>query len=94
MLAELTFKRIATPGEPQQEGGLAATVAESSEESSEEIFDLIARKPHVTAKELAQMCGVTPRAIEKQIAKLKREGRLIRIVPNKGGHWQVQKVDK
>ena len=91
---ELTFKQIGTHGEPQQKGGLAAVGIESSVESSVEILDLIARKPHVTAKELAQLFGVTPRAIEKQIAKLKREGRLIRVGPNKGGHWQVQKIDK
>ena len=39
------------------------------------------------------MFGVSLRAVEKQIAKLKREGRLIRVGPNKGGYWQVQKVD-
>ena len=95
---ELTFKRIATPDVSQQKVELATgsveSTVESTVESSVEIIDLIARKPGVTAKELAQMVGVTLRAIEKQIAKLKREGRLIRVGPNKGGHWQVQKVDK
>ena len=87
---ELTFKRIATPDVSQQKVELATgsveSTVESTVESSVEIIDLIARKPGVTAKELAQMVGVTLRAIEKQIAKLKREGRLIRVGPNKGGH--------
>jgi ATP-dependent DNA helicase RecG len=88
---ELTFKRLAADAdEPQQTNEFEKI----SVESTVEILNLIARKPSVTAKELAQTVGVTLRAIEKQIAKLKREGRLIRVGPNKGGHWQVQKVDK
>jgi len=40
------------------------------------------------------MTGVSLRAMEKQIAKLKREGQLMRVGPNKGGHWQVQLQQK
>ena len=62
-------------------------VAESmGVEGSVEILDLIASKPRITAKKLAQMFGVSLRAVEKKVAKLKREGRLIRIGPNKGGY--------
>jgi ATP-dependent DNA helicase RecG len=75
------------------ESSVQSTV-KSSVESSVEIIDLIARNPDVTAKELAQTAGVTLRAIEKQIAKLKREGRLIRVGPNKGGRWQVEKINQ
>jgi predicted HTH transcriptional regulator len=32
---------------------------------------------------------LTTRAIEKQMAKLQREGHLRRIGPDKGGHWEV-----
>jgi ATP-dependent DNA helicase RecG len=44
----------------------------------------------MTTKELAEHLGIGQRAVEKQIEKLKREGRLQRIGPDKGGHWQVQ----
>jgi len=85
---ELIFKQLAAATEePQRTNELE----KSSVESSVEIIDLMARNPDVTAKELAQTLGVTLRAIEKQIAKLKREGRLLRVGPNKGGHWQVKK---
>ena len=32
---------------------------------------------------------VTPKAVEKHLARLKAEGRLRRVGPDKGGHWMV-----
>lgn len=46
----------------------------------------------LTAIVLAERIGITPKAVEKQIAALKAEGRLKRIGPDKGGHWQVVRV--
>lgn len=43
----------------------------------------------MTTREIAQHLGISQRAIEKQIDKLKRDGRLRRIGPDKGGYWQV-----
>lgn len=43
----------------------------------------------LTAIALAERIGITPKAVEKQIAALKAEGLLKRIGPDKGGHWQV-----
>lgn len=34
------------------------------------------------------------RTVEKQTAKLKREERLIRVGPNDGSHWQMEKINK
>ncbi len=64
---------------------------ESSEESSEEmpLLRLLKAHPGLTAKQAAEQLGLSPRAVEKQLAALKAAGRLHRIGPNKGGHWQV-----
>lgn len=64
---------------------------ESSEESSEEmpLLRLLKAHPGLTAKQAAEQLGLSPRAVEKQLAALKVAGRLRRIGPNKGGHWQV-----
>lgn len=43
----------------------------------------------MTIPELAEALKITTRGIEKQIAKLRREGRLRRYGPVKGGHWEV-----
>lgn len=43
----------------------------------------------VSIAELSGHLHLTTRAVEKQMAKLQREGRLRRIGPDKGGHWEV-----
>jgi len=61
----------------------------SSEKSSEKILHHLRSEPTLSAKALAEKLGVSSRAVEKQIDLLKKEGRLRRIGPAKGGHWQV-----
>jgi ATP-dependent DNA helicase RecG len=61
----------------------------SSEKSSEKILLLLRAEPELAAREIAQRIGISSRAVEKQIAKLRQEGRLRRIGPSKGGHWEV-----
>ena len=61
----------------------------SSGKTEEHIIALLRELPATTIPELADKFGVTTRAVEKQIAKLKKSGRLRRIGPAKGGHWEV-----
>jgi ATP-dependent DNA helicase RecG len=61
----------------------------SSEKSSEKILRLLKAEPKLAAREIAGRLGITQRAVEKQIAKLKKEGRIRRIGPAKGGRWEV-----
>ena len=61
----------------------------SSEKSSEKILALMRDNPQVTTLEIAESVGITTRAIEKQIAKLKDKGFIERIGPDRGGHWVV-----
>jgi predicted HTH transcriptional regulator len=65
---------------------------ETSEKSSEKILTLLQATSGMTTKELAEHLGIGPRAVEKQIEKLMREGRLQRIGAVNGGHWHVQKA--
>ena len=61
----------------------------SSEKSSEKILSLLKKSPEIAAKDLADFLSITPRAVEKQIAKLRDQGRLRRAGPAKGGRWEV-----
>ena len=61
----------------------------SSEKSSEKILALMRDNPQMTTLEIAESIGITTRAIEKQIAKLKDKGFIERIGPDRGGHWVV-----
>ena len=43
----------------------------------------------ITIAQLVENVGVKDRAIKKQIEKLKAQGRIRRVGPDKGGHWEV-----
>ena len=68
-----------------------AYTIDSSEESSEEtpLLRLLAANAKLTAKDAAERLGLSPRAVEKQIAALKAAGRLRRVGPTKGGYWEI-----
>lgn len=68
---------------------LAAGSEKGSEESSEKILALLRSEPRLPARVLAERLGISSRAVEKQIARLREHGRLRRIGPAKGGHWEV-----
>ncbi len=40
---------------------------------------------------LAAILGMTNRPVEKQITRLREQGRLRRVGPVKAGHWEVLK---
>ena len=63
----------------------------SSEKSSEKILEIIAANPEISARQIAEMLNLSPRGVEKQVDKLKQQGRLKRIGPDKGGYWEVVK---
>ena len=66
-----------------------AELEKSSEKSSEKILGLLKANQKLAARELADLMGITQRAVEKQIAILRKQERLCRIGPAKGGHWEV-----
>ena len=53
------------------------------------ILDWLTEAPSASIPELAQHLGKSERAIERAIRKLRADGKLVRIGPAKGGHWQV-----
>jgi ATP-dependent DNA helicase RecG len=61
------------------------------EKTRVKILDLIVENPEITASELSEAVGITPKGVEWQIARLKKEGVLKRIGPAKGGRWEILK---
>jgi len=61
----------------------------SSDKSSDKVLKLLKEYPTITAKDIARQIGISQRAVEKQISKLKKEGLLSRIGHRKGGAWKV-----
>ena len=62
---------------------------EKKQKSREKILLLLQAHPEYSAKRLSEEIGVTEKAIEKQLAKLKADGRIKRNGPDKGGSWEV-----
>jgi ATP-dependent DNA helicase RecG len=60
-----------------------------SEKTSDKIVNLMNQNREITIEEMSNKIGITDRAIEKQIANLKKNGKIDRIGADKGGHWQV-----
>ena len=57
------------------------------------ILERLTSVPSTTIPELAATLDLTTRAVEKQIAKLKDSGRLIRVGSRKDGHWEVKETE-
>ena len=72
------------------EGGEIIRVGgEKKLKSREKILQILKEHPDYSARKLAEIVGVTPKAIEKHLVKLKAEGFIQRKGPDKGGLWIV-----
>ena len=57
--------------------------------SSQKILTLIKKNPFITIEQMAKILSISDRAVKKHLAMLKTDGTLKRMVPDKGGHWEV-----
>ena len=53
------------------------------------ILNLIKANPTIAREQTAKALNLTIDGIDWNIRKLKKEGKLKRIGPDKGGHWEV-----
>lgn len=66
----------------------------SSEKSSEKIIDIIKNNQTISAREIADVIGISQRAVEKNLAILKKKKIIKRIGGAKGGYWECQQTKK
>jgi predicted HTH transcriptional regulator len=71
-------------------GNISETTGVPSEETSDKILAIIRLDMKTSARHMANILGLSSRAVEMQLAKLKQDGRLKRIGPKKGGRWEVR----
>ena len=57
--------------------------------SREKIISALRENGMHTTRSLAELLALSTKAIEKHLAKLKADGVIVRIGPDKGGHWEV-----
>jgi len=62
----------------------------SSVNTEDKILEYLRQNPKITIKELAKLLNLTTRAIEKQIANLKNNNKILRVGSARKGHWEVR----
>ncbi len=67
---------------------------QKTEDGLQKILYLIEESPYISTSKLAEITSVSRQTVAKQITKLKAQGRLRRIGPDKGGHWEVVKLSR
>ncbi len=66
------------------------TAKKGSEKTAQKILELIRENPYITRKELAHEIGdITEDGVKYHLAKLKEKGKIKRVGPDKGGHWEI-----
>jgi len=65
--------------------------SETSQKSSLKIVLCMQEDKNITIPEIAKQIGITERGVKKQISKLKANGKIKRVGPDKGGYWEVLK---
>ena len=73
-------------GETTKMGG---EKSKRGEKTRDAILRIVRENPQITMAGLAEKVGISAKAVEKQIARLKKDSLLVRVGPDKGGHWEV-----
>jgi len=84
-------KKSYTPesGEKMSEKMSEETRVKTREKTREKILSNLNATPYITMNELTKIVGISKKGVEWQMAKLKKEGRIKRVGPDKGGYWDV-----
>ena len=72
-----------------ESGEIIPISGEKKQKTRERIIRILKEHPDYSARKLAENIGVTPKAIEKHLAKLKADGVIQREGPDKGGKWSI-----
>lgn len=63
--------------------------SDGAEKAREKLLRMLRNNPHAATDELAAALGITRKGVEWQIRRMKQDGKLKRIGPDKGGRWEV-----
>ena len=61
----------------------------TTQKTALKILSILRRNPNATRKDIVVVTGLTEDGVKWNLRKLKAAGRLRRIGPDKGGHWEV-----
>ena len=91
MLGEILRTLKSHQGEALDVGeNVGINVGENVGENERKILSIIAHTPQASAREMAEVLGITPRQCERILASLKQKGLIARVGAAKGGHWKIR----
>lgn len=61
----------------------------SNQKSDQKILSLIKKNSGITIREIAKKINLSESGVKKNLQILKQKGKIRRIGPDKGGHWEV-----
>jgi Fic family protein len=72
----------------------AALSEKMPEKMPEKVLRYIAENQKITIAELSALIEVSERTIERTLERLRKDGRLRRVGPDKGGSWEIRKINE
>ena len=72
-----------------KKSGKKKVVGKSGKKTIDRVWTLLQERPQSTFADMVRVLGITRSTIQKHIANLKAAGRIRRVGPDKGGHWEV-----
>ena len=67
----------------------AKTTQKTTQKTAQKILDVLVKNPSATRADLASATGLSPDGVKWNLDKLKKSGKIRRIGPDRGGHWEV-----
>ena len=67
------------------------TTQKTTQKTGHRILNALLASPEMSMRELAEDIGISVDGIKYHLRRLQKSGKLRRIGPDKGGHWEVQK---
>lgn len=78
-----------TEGDKGKEKNKEKGKEKSKEKSKEKLLSILSASPNATTADLVSATGLSTSGVEKNLRELKASGKLRRIGPDRGGHWEV-----
>ena len=102
IIEEQDVYRIDIPYVPTIQGSNVDSTQKSTQKSTlkstlkgtrKEIVDMVLGTPTITIPQVAEQLGLNVRGVAKHIKSMQEQGKIKRIGPDKGGHWEVVEED-
>lgn len=72
-----------------EKSGQKKVVRKSGQKTVDRLLELLRKHPHLTQAGMVNALMVTRSTVQKHLSNLKSAGKLRRVGPDKGGHWEV-----